>query len=102
MNCLPNMQMSKLPWPLSVKTIKDGCFEGGNMVALCRYRHTVAIAICVFAQVYEYVFLVVCRHDTLPLYSQGHAIIIAASDSIMIQFYLLHRGQEVQWDIRNG
>lgn len=42
------------------------------------------------------------HHDTVLLYSQGQAIIIAASDSIMIQFYLLHRGQEVRWDIRNG
>ncbi|CAB1458610.1 unnamed protein product [Pleuronectes platessa] len=40
-------------------------------------------------------YVTLCDTDTVLPHSQGHAIIIAASDSIMIQFYLLHRGQEL-------
>lgn len=49
-----------------------------------------------FVCVLEVVCDALCHHDTVLPYSQGQAFIIAASDSIMIQFYLLHRGQEAQ------
>lgn len=39
-----------------------------------------------------YLSVCVCRHDSVLLYSQGHAVIIAASDSIMIQFSVLRGG----------
>lgn len=59
---------------------------------------TALSGMCVFVVVWD----TPCHRDTVLLYSQGHAVIIAASDSIIIQFCLLRRGQEVQWDIRNG
>lgn len=74
-----------------------------NEVSLFVGVTRVKACVCQCVWFSECVFVVacdtLCHHDT---FSQGHAIIIAASDSIMIQFYLLHRGQEVQRDIRNG
>lgn len=49
---------------------------------------TVLHIVCVFVVMCA----TLCHHATVLLHSQGQAIIIAVSDSIMIQFYLLHRG----------
>lgn len=51
--------------------------------------------ICLFQRV------PLCHSHTFPLYGQGPATVIAVSDSIMIQFYLLYRGHRIQRDIRN-
>lgn len=54
--------------------------------------HAQCCMLCVHKRVFAVMCATLCHHATVLLHSQGQAIIIAASDSIMIQFYLLHRG----------
>lgn len=54
--------------------------------------HAHCCMLCVHKRVFAVMCATLCHHATVLLHSQGQAIIIAASDSIMIQFYLLHRG----------
>ena len=68
-----------------------GDFHSEEM-SLCFGVRAQCCILCVYKCVFVVMCATLCHHATVLLHSQGQAIIIAASDSIMIQFYLLHRG----------